>query len=166
MRQNHTNSFIINYLGLFMVFLFHFELVKVLFGEEFKMAFVKLNCQCLNPHFSPAFYCGGGSRHINCVALGRAPRHTVEYACGALGRAGWKTARRALYPCPSAPPRYETCFENILNRNPSESASEFGIAIRNDRLPTATPIPTPNYTIAPSSRFHASPGAPRRVRNW
>jgi hypothetical protein len=41
----------------------------------------------LNPHFSPAFYCGGGSGHV-CVALRRAPRRTVEYACGALGRAG------------------------------------------------------------------------------
>ena len=40
-----------------------------------------------NPHFSPAFYCGGGSGHVYCVALGRAPRRTVEYACGALGRA-------------------------------------------------------------------------------
>jgi hypothetical protein len=41
----------------------------------------------LSPHFSPAFYCGGGSGHVYCVALSRAPRHTVEYACGALGRA-------------------------------------------------------------------------------
>ena len=40
-----------------------------------------------NPHFSPDFYCGGGSRHVYCVALGRAPRHTVKYACGALRRA-------------------------------------------------------------------------------
>jgi hypothetical protein len=39
-----------------------------------------------SPHFSPAFYCGGGSGHVNCVALCRAPRHTVEYACGVLGR--------------------------------------------------------------------------------
>jgi len=53
-----------------------------------------------SPHFSPAFYCGGGSGHVYCVALGRAPRRTVEYACGAL-------RSRALYPCPSAPPRYE-----------------------------------------------------------
>jgi hypothetical protein len=40
-----------------------------------------------SPHFSPIFYCGGGSGHVYCVALCRAPRHTVEYACGALGRA-------------------------------------------------------------------------------
>ena len=40
-----------------------------------------------SPHSSPAFYCGGGSGHVYCVALGRAPRRTVEYACGALGRA-------------------------------------------------------------------------------
>jgi hypothetical protein len=45
-------------------------------------------CQILNPHFSRAFYCGGGSGHVYCVALRRAPRHTVKYACGALGRAG------------------------------------------------------------------------------
>jgi hypothetical protein len=38
-----------------------------------------------SPHFSPVFYCGGGSGHVYCVALGRAPRHTVKYACGALG---------------------------------------------------------------------------------
>ena len=37
-------------------------------------------------HFSPIFYCGGGSGHVYCVALGRAPRHTVVYVCGALGR--------------------------------------------------------------------------------
>jgi len=30
---------------------------------------------------------GGGSRHVYCVALLRAPRSTIEYACGALGRA-------------------------------------------------------------------------------
>ena len=28
-----------------------------------------------------------GSGHVYYVALGRAPRHTVEYACGALRRA-------------------------------------------------------------------------------
>ena len=39
------------------------------------------------PHFSQAFYCSGGSGHVYCVAIGRAPRRTVEYACGALGRA-------------------------------------------------------------------------------
>jgi hypothetical protein len=41
----------------------------------------------LNPHFSRAFYCGGGSGHVYGVALRRAPRRTVEYVCGALGRA-------------------------------------------------------------------------------
>ena len=39
------------------------------------------------PHFSRAFYCGGSSRHVCCVALRRAPRRTVEYVCGALSRA-------------------------------------------------------------------------------
>ena len=43
-----------------------------------------------SPLFSRAFYCGGGSGHVYCVALRRAPRRTVEYACGALGRAGWE----------------------------------------------------------------------------
>jgi hypothetical protein len=42
------------------------------------------SARVLSPHFSPAFYCGGGSGHVYSVALGRAPRHTVKYACGAL----------------------------------------------------------------------------------
>jgi hypothetical protein len=37
-----------------------------------------------SPHFSPAFYCGGGYEHVYCVALGRAPRRSVNYASGAL----------------------------------------------------------------------------------
>jgi hypothetical protein len=41
----------------------------------------------VNPHFSPAFYCGGGSGHVCCVALGRASRQTVKSASEALGRA-------------------------------------------------------------------------------
>jgi len=40
-----------------------------------------------SPHFSPAFYCGAGSGHVYGVALCRAPRRTVEYACGTLSRA-------------------------------------------------------------------------------
>ena len=39
--------------------------------------------------FSQDFYCGGADGHVYCVALRRAPRRTVEYVCGALGRAGW-----------------------------------------------------------------------------
>ena len=31
-----------------------------------------------SPHFSPGFYCGGGSGHVYCVALGRIPRRTVK----------------------------------------------------------------------------------------
>src|SRR5512137_1276301 len=58
-------------------------------------------CFVAGPHVSQAFYCGGGSGHVYCVALGRIPRRTVEYACGIL-------PSRALYPCPSAPPRHET----------------------------------------------------------
>src|SRR4030067_642367 len=41
----------------------------------------------LSPHFSPGFCCGGGYRHVYCVALGRAPRRSVHYVSGALGRA-------------------------------------------------------------------------------
>ena len=41
----------------------------------------------LNPHFSPAFYCGCTEERVYCVALLRAPRRTVKYACGDLGRA-------------------------------------------------------------------------------
>jgi hypothetical protein len=40
-----------------------------------------------SPHFSPGFYCGGGYGHVYCVALGRAPRRSVNNASGALGRA-------------------------------------------------------------------------------
>jgi len=54
-----------------------------------------------SPHSSPDFYCGGGSRHIYAVALCQAPRRAVEYVCGA-------PRSRALYPPPSAPPRYKT----------------------------------------------------------
>src|SRR5512136_3092493 len=58
--------------------------------------------QTLDPHFSPAFYCGGGSGHVYCVALLRAPRRTVEYACGALGCAPCihaRLRRLATKPC-------------------------------------------------------------------
>jgi hypothetical protein len=41
----------------------------------------------INPHFSPAFCCCSGSGHVCSIALRRAPGHTVQYACGALGRA-------------------------------------------------------------------------------
>jgi len=56
-------------------------------------ASAKLNCfvpralKGASPHFAPGFYCGVGSGHVYCVALRRAPRRTVKYACGALGRA-------------------------------------------------------------------------------
>src|SRR5512136_616600 len=56
----------------------------------------------LSPHFSQAFYCGGGSGHVYSVALGRAPRRTVEYVCGALGRAPCihaRLRRLATKPC-------------------------------------------------------------------
>jgi len=47
-----------------------------------------------NPHFSPSFCCGGGSGHVY-VALPRASRHTVKYACGALRRA--RLAKRRIH---------------------------------------------------------------------
>jgi hypothetical protein len=138
-----------------------------------KRQFYMIKVSGISPHFSPAFYCGDGSEHVYSVALGRAPRHTVEYPAGPSVALAEKlpdapcihTRLRRLATKPASKINrlggLFLCSENILNRNPSESASEFGIAIRNDRLPTATPIPTPNYTIAPSSHFHASQGAPR-----
>ena len=50
----------------------------------------------VNPHFSQAFYCGGTAGHVYCVALRRAPRRTVKYVCGALGRAPCIHARLRL----------------------------------------------------------------------
>ena len=47
-----------------------------------------INFPITSPHFSQDFYCGGADGHVYCVALRRAPRRTVEYVCGALGRAG------------------------------------------------------------------------------
>jgi hypothetical protein len=55
-----------------------------------------------SPHFSQGFYCGGAARHVYSVALPRAPRRTVEYACGALGRAPCihaRLRRLATKPC-------------------------------------------------------------------
>jgi len=54
-----------------------------------------VNSIALNPHFSQAFYCGVGYGHVYGVALGRAPRHTVKYACGALRRA--RLAKRRIH---------------------------------------------------------------------
>jgi hypothetical protein len=65
---------------------------------------------CSSPHFSPAFYCGGGSGHVNCVALCRAPRHTVEYACGALGSLHIYTWREA----PSTMPVCAASLRNLV----------------------------------------------------
>ena len=56
----------------------------------------------MNPHFSQDFYCGGADGHVYCVALRRAPRRTVEYVCGALGRAPCihaRLRRLATKPC-------------------------------------------------------------------
>ena len=49
-----------------------------------------------SPHFSPSFCCGGGYGHACCVALGRAPRRSVHYVSGALGRAPCIHARLHL----------------------------------------------------------------------
>jgi len=51
------------------------------------------NTPFVKSYFSPAFYCGAGSGHVYGVALRRAPRRTVEYACGTLGRAPCINAR-------------------------------------------------------------------------
>jgi len=40
--------------------------------------------QAPSPHFSQGFCCGVGYGYVYSVALGRAPRHTVKYTCGAL----------------------------------------------------------------------------------
>jgi predicted RNase H-like HicB family nuclease len=62
------------------------------------------------PHFSPAFYCGGGFGHVYCVALCRAPRHTVEYACGALRNLHCYTWREA----PSTIPVCAASLRNLV----------------------------------------------------
>jgi hypothetical protein len=51
-------------------------------------------------HFSPSFYCGGGSMYVCRIALPRGPRHTVQYAL-------WDPSSRTLHPHPSAQPRDE-----------------------------------------------------------
>ena len=48
------------------------------------MELLSENTPFVKSYFSPDFYCGGGSGHVYGVALGRAPRHNVKYACGAL----------------------------------------------------------------------------------
>ncbi len=72
-------------------------------GTLFLRARARQRSPMLSPHFSPGFYCGGGSGHVCCVALPRAPRRTVEYGCGALGRAPCIHARlRRLATKPGA----------------------------------------------------------------
>ena len=79
----------------------------------------------LSLHFSPVFYCGGGSGHVYCVALGRAPRHTVVYVCGALGRAGWKA--------PDAP-----CIHARLRRLATKTGEKCGLAMAGSFEPGCT----------------------------
>src|SRR5512136_2162689 len=67
------------------------------------------------PHFSPAFYCGGGSGYVYRVALLRAPRRTVEYACGALGRA--------------------PCIHARLRRLAKKPGEKCGLSITKESLP-------------------------------
>jgi hypothetical protein len=55
-----------------------------------------------SPHFSQAFYSGGVSRHVSCVALGRIPRRTVEYACGILP-SRWPKRQMRLVSMPVYP---------------------------------------------------------------
>jgi len=52
----------------------------------------------LNPDYLWSFYCGGGSGHVYCVALGRIPRRTVKYACGILPSRGCSHARLRRRP--------------------------------------------------------------------
>jgi hypothetical protein len=66
--------------------------------------------QAPSPHFSPAFYCGCGSGHVYCVALCRAPRHTVEYACGAIENLHIYTWREA----PSTMPVCAASLRNLV----------------------------------------------------
>jgi hypothetical protein len=56
----------------------------------------------VNPHFSQAFYSGGVSRHVYCVALCRIPRRTVEYACGILA-SRWPKRQMRLVSMPVYP---------------------------------------------------------------
>ena len=58
------------------------QVARTLFGIARRKQYRRLS-----PHFSPGFCCGGGYRHVYCVALGRAPRRSVHYVSGALGRA-------------------------------------------------------------------------------
>ena len=79
-----------------------------------------MNSIAPSPHFSRAFYCGGASRHVYCVALRRAPRRTVEYVCGALSRAPCihaRLRRLATKPrekCGLVPRRGHSLFANRL----------------------------------------------------
>ena len=59
----------------------------ILLQNSFILQEIYRHIHGLAPHFSPAFYGGGGSGHAYCVPLRRAPRRTVKYASGALGRA-------------------------------------------------------------------------------
>ena len=49
-----------------------------------------------SPHFSPVVCCSAGYIRHYCVALGRAPRRTVKYACVALPARAlpWRRLRR------------------------------------------------------------------------
>jgi len=80
-----------------------------------------------SPHFSPDFYCGPGSGHVYGVALRRAPRRTVEYACGTLGRA----------PCIHARLRH-------LATKPGEKSGQVDKVVVSDRQESSLP-PTPLY---------------------
>ena len=62
----------------------------------------------------PVFYCGGESGHVLRCALSGSS--TYCRVCLRGPRSRWlERARCALYPCPSAPPRYETLCEMRAN---------------------------------------------------
>jgi hypothetical protein len=74
----------------------------------------------VNPHFSQGFCCCGAARHVYSVALPRAPRRTVEYACGALGRAPCihaRLRRLATKPC-------EKCGLSLLRDSPNKKQTQ------------------------------------------
>jgi hypothetical protein len=77
---------------------------------------------CLpSPHFSPAFYCGGGSGHVYFVALGQAPRRTVK-----------------------APSGRAPCIHARLHRLATKSGEKSGLATHAQPLPTFGATPAQN----------------------
>ena len=132
-----------------------------------------------SPHFSPGFYCGGGSRHVYCVALGRAPRRTVDYACGALGRAPCIHARLRRLATKLREKCGQACRRSVVvmgQRGSPRPGITPGPSLSSGRLrfPTqvsmerairgATPIPI-NLRAPDESLPYLSVGQPRPVHS-